>query len=299
MNSAHIPGQPETNRASAGLVDGLDAPADISKPAATPSPKTEKLADKKAPDKPAIKPQAPSSKTIKRYSNRKLYDTTRSKYVTLDEIARMVRNGEDVRIIDNESKEDLTSVTLTQIIYEQEKTTRRMPLGILRGIIQTRGGTLNEWIETMTGAQKSASVVDLRQGANTIRDVASRQLSDLRESARRFFSREERRAAEFKRTMIHHLDHLEARLTERADEIYATRTAIEQHGLLDDDEGPFPSVDEVLEQNTSTLSQVNEFRTRISALSVLVDRLEKSAQGSQATTRSTNTSSPLAEVKTP
>lgn len=58
---------------------------------------------------------------IKRYANRKLYDTKDSKYVTLHQIAEFVRRGEDVKIIDNKSKEDLTNVTLAQIIYEEEK----------------------------------------------------------------------------------------------------------------------------------------------------------------------------------
>lgn len=58
---------------------------------------------------------------IKRYANRKLYDTRDSRYVTLQEIAEFVRGTEDVRIIDNRTKDDLTSVTLAQIIYEEEK----------------------------------------------------------------------------------------------------------------------------------------------------------------------------------
>ncbi|MCB9614672.1 MAG: hypothetical protein H6721_09515 [Sandaracinus sp.] len=58
---------------------------------------------------------------IKRYANRKLYDTRDSRYVTLQQIAEYVREGEDVRIVDNKTKEDLTNVTLAQIIYEEEK----------------------------------------------------------------------------------------------------------------------------------------------------------------------------------
>src|SRR5262249_11748109 len=60
-------------------------------------------------------------KVIKRYTNRKLYDTVESRYVTLDEIAQMIKGGAEVKIIDNRSKEDLTSVTLAQIIFEEEK----------------------------------------------------------------------------------------------------------------------------------------------------------------------------------
>jgi len=62
-----------------------------------------------------------SPRLIKRYANRKLYDTEASCYVTLHEIAGMVREGEDVKIIDNNSKDDITNVTLAQIIYEEEK----------------------------------------------------------------------------------------------------------------------------------------------------------------------------------
>jgi polyhydroxyalkanoate synthesis repressor PhaR len=75
-------------------------------------------------------------KLIKRYANRKLYDTERSCYVTLDEIAQMVKSGDDIQVIDNKSKDDLTAVTLAQIIVEEQKKVARMPLKLLRNIIQ-------------------------------------------------------------------------------------------------------------------------------------------------------------------
>ena len=78
-------------------------------------------------------------RVIKRYSNRKLYDTKDSRYVTLLQIAEIVRTGEEVQIIDNNSKEDLTDVTLAQIIFEEQKgNTRSVPLQTLRGLIQER-----------------------------------------------------------------------------------------------------------------------------------------------------------------
>lgn len=64
---------------------------------------------------------AEEPRLIKRYANRKLYDTRDSRYVTLQQVAAFVRDGQDVRIIDNKTKEDLTNVTLAQIIYEEEK----------------------------------------------------------------------------------------------------------------------------------------------------------------------------------
>jgi polyhydroxyalkanoate synthesis repressor PhaR len=87
------------------------------------------------------------AKIIKRYTNRKLYDTVESRYVTLDEIAEMVKAGSEVQIVDNRTKEDLTSVTLAQIIFEEEKKTSRMPLAMLRDIIRTGGEKITEFIE--------------------------------------------------------------------------------------------------------------------------------------------------------
>jgi polyhydroxyalkanoate synthesis repressor PhaR len=82
-------------------------------------------------------------RVIKRYSNRKLYDTKDSRYVTLQQIGEMVRAGEEVQIIDNATKEDKTEVTLALIISEDLKQQpRSVPLGTLRDLIQERGERL-------------------------------------------------------------------------------------------------------------------------------------------------------------
>lgn len=84
-----------------------------------------------------------SARIVKRYQNRKLYDTQNSCYVTLDEIGQMVKQGEDVKVIDNRSGDDLTSVTMTQIIFEEEKKKKSLlPLATLRKIIQSGGESL-------------------------------------------------------------------------------------------------------------------------------------------------------------
>jgi polyhydroxyalkanoate synthesis repressor PhaR len=77
-----------------------------------------------------------TSRTIKRYSNRKLYDTRESRYVTLDELARMVRAGDDIRVLDNATRQDLTVATLAQIIFEEQKRLPTLPVDGLRRIIQ-------------------------------------------------------------------------------------------------------------------------------------------------------------------
>ncbi len=74
---------------------------------------------------------------IKRYSNRKLYDTQESRYVTLDEIEEMIRAGKEISVVDAASGEDLTSVTLTQIILEAERHHRgNLPSAFLHQLIK-------------------------------------------------------------------------------------------------------------------------------------------------------------------
>jgi polyhydroxyalkanoate synthesis repressor PhaR len=85
------------------------------------------------------------TRVVKRYANRKLYDTQRSRYVTLEQIAEMIRSGEDVRIVDNNSKEDLTAITLTQIIFEEEKKQSFLPLSALRNIIQSGAQNISQF----------------------------------------------------------------------------------------------------------------------------------------------------------
>jgi polyhydroxyalkanoate synthesis repressor PhaR len=103
---------------------------------------------------------------IKRYSNRKLYDTQGSTYVTLLQIAQMIREGEEVQIIDNASKEDKTDVTLALIISEELRNKpRAVPLSTLKALIrhggerilsQLRGGSIAKLIPNGTAEGESA-----------------------------------------------------------------------------------------------------------------------------------------------
>lgn len=87
------------------------------------------------------------SKVIKRYQNRKLYDTDASCYVTLDEIAEMIQQGEDVTVVDNRNQKDITAATLTQIIFEKQKRSEApVPIATLRHIIQTGDGSFSSFL---------------------------------------------------------------------------------------------------------------------------------------------------------
>ncbi|PWU18119.1 MAG: regulator for granula-associated protein [Bdellovibrio sp.] len=94
-----------------------------------------------------VKPMNGKVKIIKRYQNRKLYDTQQSCYVTLDDIAKMIRTNEEVMVIDNKSKNDITAATLTQIIFEAEKkASQYAPLFTLREIIQNGNGSISNYL---------------------------------------------------------------------------------------------------------------------------------------------------------
>ena len=78
-----------------------------------------------------------TGRLVKRYGNRKLYDTSESRYVTLEEIGRWVKAGEEVKILENDTGEDLTAVTFAQIILEEERRkSGLLSLPVLRDIIQ-------------------------------------------------------------------------------------------------------------------------------------------------------------------
>jgi len=65
--------------------------------------------------------------TIKRYSNRKLYDVDARRYVTLEEIGQLVRSGEEVKVVDYATGADLTTTTLLQVLFEEQKRSSNFP----------------------------------------------------------------------------------------------------------------------------------------------------------------------------
>jgi polyhydroxyalkanoate synthesis repressor PhaR len=85
---------------------------------------------------------------IKRYESRKLYDTEESRYVSLDEIALWVRKGQEVKVIDNASSEDVTAQTLAQIILEEGRNGRsRIPTETLRDLVRFGERALTSGVE--------------------------------------------------------------------------------------------------------------------------------------------------------
>jgi polyhydroxyalkanoate synthesis repressor PhaR len=108
----------------------------------------------------------PKSILIKKYENRRLYDTTNSRYVNLDEVAKMMQNGDNVRVVDASTREDITRLILTQIIVEDAKTPDSIfPLDVLRQMVIASGRASQE-----NALQYMKAMLDISQ--NTYRAIA-------------------------------------------------------------------------------------------------------------------------------
>ena len=103
-------------------------------------------------------------RTIKRYQNRKLYDTFQSCYVTLEEIAQIVREGNEIQVIDNKTKNDITYMTQIQLLFDQErKSLLPTDTELLKRVIRSEGGTLTSYIkslESKLGIESATPVVE-------------------------------------------------------------------------------------------------------------------------------------------
>lgn len=132
------------------------------------------------------------AKIIKRYGNRKLYDMEASAYVTLKEIAEMVKRGEEVSVIENRTGEDLTKVTLTQIILEEEKQKKSiLPLSFLRRIIQQSGEAIEDLVQKVSAQSAATSlrqaVEDTERGIIKFLEKGEEKIEEGREKVVELF----------------------------------------------------------------------------------------------------------------
>jgi len=137
-------------------------------------------------------PTAPERHLIKKYANRKLYDTRTSRYITLDEIAELVRGGHEIKVVDRDHGADLTQVTLSQIVLSEEK---RGPARIVDAggeILHDRGQALLEYVRSALNvpADIRSQVERRREGLETLADDAiERALHRLRIPTRKDIDR--------------------------------------------------------------------------------------------------------------
>jgi polyhydroxyalkanoate synthesis repressor PhaR len=148
----------------------------------------------------------PERHLIKKYANRKLYDTRTSSYITLEGIAGLVRDGHEIKVVDRETGQDLTQVTLSQIVLSEEK---RSPLHAIDGnAIQERGQALLDYVrKTLNVPSDLVNQMEKRRGdvEGVIDEAIERALRRLRIPSHTDIDRINKR-----------LDHLSAQL-KRAD----------------------------------------------------------------------------------
>ncbi|WP_321500577.1 polyhydroxyalkanoate synthesis repressor PhaR [Breoghania sp.] len=111
--------------------------------------------------------------TIKKYANRRLYNTGTSTYVTLEDLALMVKSGEDFLVYDAKSGEDITRSVLTQIIFEQEaKGQNLLPVTFLRQLI----GFYGDQIQTLVPSYLEYSMASLTKEQSKLREQMSQAI---------------------------------------------------------------------------------------------------------------------------
>jgi polyhydroxyalkanoate synthesis repressor PhaR len=127
--------------------------------------------------------------TIKKYANRRLYDTESSSYITLDRLAAMIREGRDFEVVDAKTGEDITHQVLTQIIVDEEsRGSTMLPVNFLRQLIGLYGGQMQGAVPTyleaaMDAFQKNQQAVAGAFGPNMFADMAKRNMAMFEEAA--------------------------------------------------------------------------------------------------------------------
>ena len=111
---------------------------------------------------------------IKRYANRKLYDPGRSRYVTLEELEELIRQGREIRVMDAVSGEDLTSQTLAQIILDTARGRRSaLPVAFLHQLIQ-HGTAWQSFVQESLQSGLAGIVASQREAERALRDWGAR-----------------------------------------------------------------------------------------------------------------------------
>lgn len=139
-------------------------------------------------------------RTIKRYSNRKLYDTQEKRYITLEQISELVNQGEDIKVIDNQTGEDLTTVTLSQVLLGQEKKkTRSLPKSAFLEMIQKSSNSVMDtfkktvftWFENAFVSEEAIekNVDALAKGGEISKDEAHKLKNEFKSRALAFKKR--------------------------------------------------------------------------------------------------------------
>ena len=181
---------------------------------------------------------------IKRYANRKLYDTESKRYITLDGIAEMIRQQQDVKVVDHETGEDITALTQAQIIFEQERKLRSgIPRTVFTNIIQTGSDTLSQVWHALIPPDELKKAVDVEIERRVQGLMKTGQMSDD--------------------DGIHLLD------------LLLTRPEPEPTAAKPDRAAPLSSLEKLIKQRAPSQEQLEQLSKQVEALTAEVERLTK------------------------
>jgi polyhydroxyalkanoate synthesis repressor PhaR len=128
-------------------------------------------------------PASPERHLIKKYANRKLYDTRTSRYITLEGIAQLVRDGHDIKVVDRDDGRDLTQLTLSQVVLEEEKRGPARLVDAGGEMLHDRGQAVLDYVRRTLNVPNELrnEVGRRREGLETVVDDAiERALQRLR-----------------------------------------------------------------------------------------------------------------------
>jgi polyhydroxyalkanoate synthesis repressor PhaR len=181
---------------------------------------------------------------IKRYANRKLYDTESKRYITLDGIAEMIRQQQDVKVVDHETGEDITALTQAQIIFEQERKLRSgIPRTVFTNIIQTSSDTLSQVWHALIPPEELKKAVDAEIESRVQVLLKAGQLSD--EEGPRIL------------------------------DLLLTPPAPEPEAAKPERIAPLSGLEKLIKQRTPSQEQLEQLTRQVEALTAEVERLTK------------------------
>ncbi|HWU92721.1 MAG TPA: polyhydroxyalkanoate synthesis repressor PhaR [Sphingomicrobium sp.] len=144
----------------------------------------------------------PSAKvTIKKYANRRLYDTESSAYITLDRLAQMVREGREFEVVDAKSDEDITRQVLTQIIVDEEaRGSTMLPISFLKQLIGLYGNSMQTFVPqyleaAMDAFQRNQTAARDAFGGAVFTDLAKKNMEMFEGASRAFGGGKEKPSA--------------------------------------------------------------------------------------------------------
>ena len=180
---------------------------------------------------------------IKKYANRKMYDRTDKRYITMAQLSKLIKSGEEVSIIDNRTGEDLTSSIVSQLIGREKKNKDRgVSPRVLMQLLRKGGGTLSDYAKKYTSLWQSAFTM----AEDEVDKLVNRLVKEKE------LSRSE--GSNLKKEIVGYTNSLKSWISDSIDK----------------------RISEVLDvMNLPTKDRVNELAARVDALAEKIDKLEK------------------------